>query len=301
MYTLKSVFKTRGIFFVLTTLCCQIAVAQADKVMWFAHRGFIGLHPENTIEGMKRAMKYDGVILEMDLAITKDKQVVVSHDPVLNPKITLNANGSELSSGEKIAIYNTPYEQLKNYDVGTKPHPVFLHQMRYKAGIPRLADLIDSLENYAVKEGLALPYYFIETKLKPENDGKYHPDAEEFTSLALAVILEKKIQQRVIIQSFDPRTLQIIHKKYPEIPLAFLSKAGTTLEDNLKWLGFVPTYYSSGPDLITAELIEKCRNAGTVPMAGSLKSYEQYLRLASLGIKRFITDYPIDYLKNMKK
>lgn len=279
----------------------HITFAQKGKIEWFAHRSFVGLHPENTIEGMKRALHYKAVVLEMDLAITSDKQVVVSHDPVLNRKITLGPDGAELSTDQKIAIYNTPYNQLRMYDVGTKPNSKFPNQLRYKAHIPLFSNLIDSVELYAKQEKLAKPVYFIETKLKPETDGKYHPAPEEFVDLMLAVIFDKGIQDRVIIQSFDARTLQIIRQKHPNIPVAFLTKINTTLEDNLKLLGFVPNYYSVKSDLITVAFLEKCKNLGMAPIVGALNSYDDFVRLKKLGVSGFISDYPIEYLKKHNK
>ena len=110
--------------------------AQSQPVPFevFAHRGFRGLHPENTITGMQKALTY-GAILEFDLAITRDKQVVVSHDPVLNPKITRGPDGQTLGK-DKIRIYQMDYATLSAYDVGKTPNNDFPAQDRYPAHIP---------------------------------------------------------------------------------------------------------------------------------------------------------------------
>lgn len=272
--------------------------AQSDLKV-FAHRGFRGIHPENTIEAMKRAMHH-GAILEMDLAVTRDKQLVVSHDPILNRKITLDRYGNEIPKEQKIALYDIDYHELKKYDVGTKPHPNFPDQIRYKAHIPLFTELIDSVERYAAKTRLEKPIYFVETKLKPETDNRNHPVPAEFVELLLTAIFKKGIQDRIIVQSFDPRTLQIIHQKRPNIPLAFLAKKGTTLEQNITWLGFVPAYYAANPADITTSLVEKCRKSGIVVVMGQCDSYQDFLRMKQLGVHALISDYPIEYLKEMK-
>ena len=291
----RTSFLTIALLFAV--LIAASAAAQTAPSKWFAHRGFRGLHPENTIEAMKRSLHFPSVVLEMDLAITKDKRVVISHDAVLNPKLTLDSNGGELDKTKKIALYNLAYNQLAQYDVGLKPNADFPGQARYKAHIPLFADLIDSVDRYAATAGLNPPVYFVETKLKPETDGKYHPCPEEFVDLTLDVIFDKGIQDRVIVQSFDPRTLQIIHKKYPNLPLAFLAKAGSTIEQNIAWLGFTPTYYSANSEAITRASMAACKQLGMVAVAGDCKNYTVYLRLAKLGVQCFIADYPLEYLK----
>jgi glycerophosphoryl diester phosphodiesterase len=121
--------------------------AQQAPFKVFAHRGFRGLHPENTIRGLQKALAY-GAVLEFDLAITRDKQVVVSHDPVLNPKITLGPDGQALGKN-KIRIYQMDYSTLRTYDVGKTPNKDFPEQERYPAHIPLLRELVDSVQAFA--------------------------------------------------------------------------------------------------------------------------------------------------------
>ena len=98
------------------------------KMDYQAHRGGRGLMPENTIAAMLSVMDNAVVTtLEMDLAITKDKQVVVSHDPILNPLITTKPDGSFIKASElnENIIYQMDYAALEKYDVGLKIHPGF--------------------------------------------------------------------------------------------------------------------------------------------------------------------------------
>ena len=111
-----------------------------------AHRGGRGLMPENTIPAMLWAIDNPQVTtLEMDLAITKDNQVVVSHDPILNPIITTQPDGKSIAAGElnNHIVYQMNYEQLVKFDVGLKLHPRFPQQKKLAVGIPTLSDLID--------------------------------------------------------------------------------------------------------------------------------------------------------------
>ena len=270
------------------------ARAQPVPIEVFAHRGFRGLHPENTIRGMQKALAY-GAILEFDLAITRDKLVVVSHDPVLNPKITQDPNGQTLGN-DKIRIYQLDYAALSAYDVGKTPNTDFPEQVRYPAHIPLFKELLDSVEAFAAAQSIANPNYFIETKLNPKTDGVNHPGPKEFVDLMMRVVEEKGIQNRMIVQSFDFRTLQILRKEYPQIKLALLAKDSTSLDDNLNVLGFVPAYYSINAQFINRELIRRCHELKVKLIVGNCDDYEEILRLAKLGVKSVISDFPMEWL-----
>lgn len=277
------------------TLSSVEAQSGTQKFEVYAHRGFRGLRPENTIGAMKNAL-IKGAILEFDLNITKDKKVIVCHDAVLNPKITLGPDGAPIEGDKKLAFYQTSYDQVRGYDVGSKANPDFPEQSRYKAYIPLFAELLDSTETFASEKRLPAPRYFIETKLNEKTDGMNHPGPEEFVDLMMQVVKQKGIQKRMIIQSFDPRTLQVLRKKYPEVKVAFLAKAGTSLDDNLKWLGFNPEYYSANAEFIDEALVRACAGLNIKLITGNCNDYQQILRIAKLGVNRLISDYPPEWL-----
>src|SRR3546814_16174376 len=107
----------RGLMFgmVLNLACGQLVIGQPSMTV-FAHRGFRGLHPENTIQAMKKALHY-GAVIELDLAISRDKNVIVSHDAVMNPKITEKEDGSPMVKEEKQVLYQMDYADNRSYDV----------------------------------------------------------------------------------------------------------------------------------------------------------------------------------------
>uniref|UniRef100_UPI003D7FBFB1 glycerophosphodiester phosphodiesterase family protein n=1 Tax=Pedobacter sp. TaxID=1411316 RepID=UPI003D7FBFB1 len=113
-----------------------------------AHRGGRGLMPENTIMAMIDAIDRGVTTLEMDAQITLDKEVVIAHDPWLNPLFVKSPEGKELAKKdqEQYIIYKMKYDDLRNYDVGSKFYAAFPQQKKVKASIPRLADLIDSVQ-----------------------------------------------------------------------------------------------------------------------------------------------------------
>jgi glycerophosphoryl diester phosphodiesterase len=282
-------------FLVVLALLCDYSICQAQiSPTVFAHRGFRGIMPENTIQAMKNALNFTSC-LELDLAFSKDGNLVVSHDPTLDSLITLDKNGNSIKGN--LAIYQLNYEDIRKYDVGTKVNPKFKNQKNFKAYIPLFSELIDSVELEVKKRNLSAPVYFVETKTKPAWDGTYHPDVAIFVDELVKVIKEKGVEDRIIVQSFDPRTLEVLHKKHPHIKTALLTNSGT-LKENLNKLSFQPNYYCPAVKLINKELVTICEQKGIQLLGGNVNNTAEIKRILALGVKGFISDYPYpDILK----
>lgn len=260
------------------------------------HRGCRGIMPENTIPAMLKAIDLGVTTLEMDAVITKDKQVILSHEPFFNHDITTKPDGSYVTQAEEksLNIYEMTYDDVQRYDVGMKPNPRFPQQQKLKATKPLLSDVIDSVEAYCKAKHIPPVFYNIETKTNPATDNKYHPEPKEFVDLLLAVIFSKKIDDRVIIQSFDFRTLQYLHDRYPAIKTSMLVE-GTDkrpLQQQLQSLGFTPTIYSPEYHMVTKELIEQCHQQNLKIIPWTVNDAATIQQLKSLGVDGIITDYP---------
>ncbi len=259
-----------------------------------AHRGGRGLFPENTIIAMKKAIDLGVNTLEMDIHISKDGEVVVTHDDYLNANFILNPNGTSFTKteGKEKLIYQMNYSELKRYDVGSKYYPGFPQQHKAKTYIPRLADLIDSVQTYLTANKKPQVFYNIEAKCSAKGDGVLHPNPEKFVNLLIKVIQEKGITPYVIIQSFDKRTLQIIHQKHPKIKTAFLVSEKDTYDAYLKDLGFKPFILSPAYKIVDAELVEKCHQNGIKVIPWTVNTLPEIQELQSLNVDGIITDYP---------
>lgn len=259
------------------------------------HRGCRGLMPENTIPAMKKAIDLGVNTLEMDVVITKDKQVVLSHDAYLNHVFSLTPEGQEFTREDEqnYILYKMDYAQIRKFDVGSKGNPGFPRQQRIKAYKPLLGELIDSVEQYTGQKQALPVRYNIETKSIEGHDGEWQPAPEEFVDLLVAVLKEKKISDRVVIQSFDKRTLQVLHKKYPDVKTAYLigeDKLG--LEGNLTALGFTPFIYSPYYKLVNAQLVQSCKEKGVKLIPWTPNTSTEIAQLKALGVDGIITDYP---------
>jgi glycerophosphoryl diester phosphodiesterase len=265
------------------------------------HRGCRGLMPENTIPAMINALDLGVTTLEMDAVITKDNKVVMSHEPFFNHEITSKPDGSYVTEPEEksLNIFLMTYDEVKKYDVGIKPHPRFPKQKKMNVVKPLLSDLLDSVQNYVASHKRPLPYFNIETKTTPATDNVYHPEPAKFVETLMSVIKEKRIQERVIIQSFDLRTLQYLHDKYPSVKTAMLiedyDKRG--LKDQLKALGFLPTIYSPEYSLVTEDLVKSCHGQKIKVIPWTVNDKVTMDKLKALGVDGIISDYP-DLFKN---
>jgi glycerophosphoryl diester phosphodiesterase len=260
------------------------------------HRGCRGLMPENTVPAMLNAVGLGVTTLEMDISFTKDKKAILSHEPFFNHEITTKPDGSfiEEKDEKNYNIYQMTYEQVKTYDVGMKPHPRFPKQQKMKVTKPLLADVIDSVKKDMMTSRRPFPYYNIETKTQPATDNIYHPAPAEFVELLMAVIKEKQVEDHVIIQSFDFRTLQYLHQHYPDIKTAMLiedfDKRG--LDVQLKALSFIPTIYSPAYQLVNEELVKKCHEQHIKVIPWTVNDKIKMDELKKMGVDGIITDYP---------
>ncbi len=260
------------------------------------HRGCRGVMPENTIAAMLKAIDLGVTTLEMDIVFTKDKVAILSHEPYFNHDITTTPGGKHLEEKDerKFNIYQLNFEETQQYDVGLKPHPRFPDQQKIKTTKPSLTTVVDSVENYLVNHQYPKVSYNIETKTNPATDNIYHPAPAEFVELLIAVIKNKGIENRVIIQSFDFRTLQIINKNYPSIKTAMLIEEydKRTLVQQLEYLGFTPTIYSPAYSLVNKDLIDACHEKKLKIIPWTVNDVKKINELRMSGVDGIITDYP---------
>lgn len=259
------------------------------------HRGARGLMPENTIPAMIKAVDVGANILEVDVQISKDRQVVVAHDPRINPAITLLPNGEEIPEEEagKYILHQMDYAGIRRFDVGSKFNTAFPEQQKRKIYMPLLGELIDSVELYTAANDLPNIIYNIEIKTDPAKDGIYQPVPAELVKLVMEVVNKKRIGNRFYIQSFDVRQIQEVHRHYPQVIIGFLtSDKNATLEENISRIGFLPHIYSPHYKLVTADLIKNCHRQGMKLVPWTVNTKEEMRQLQQLGVDGIITDYP---------
>jgi len=280
-------------FFIVFLFLVQMnhAVAQLDVQ---GHRGCRGLMPENSIEGFIHALKIGVTTLEMDVVITADKQVLLSHEPYMSHEICLDSSGVEITSDNEKNhnIYQMEMAQIRQYDCGSKFHARFPDQEKFRTTKPLLSDVIDTVESYILSSGISAVDYNIEIKSTPETDGQFHPGPEEFADLLISLIEAKGLTSRTIIQSFDPRPLRFLKEKKSAVRLALLVENIKSPDWNIRRLGFKPDIYSPYYRLIGKRKVRKLQSEGIKVIPWTVNGADEMMKMIGMGVDGIITDYP---------
>lgn len=262
-----------------------IGISSAHAMDWQGHRGARGLYPENTIGAMKVALKYPAVTtLELDVVVSKDNKVIVSHEPWMSEEICLDPNGKKFK-GRKHNIYKMTVEEIQKFDCGTLPHKRFPEQQKIKVVKPVLDDLISEI-------GTHIPFN-IEIKSLPEDekDG-FQPDVKTFSDIVISVIQKKLPHDKFTIQSFDWRVLKYIHEKYPEIKLVALMEGKINPEKIIKELGFKPYVFSPYFKDLKKSHVTAFQAMNVKVITWTVNEVKDIKEVLDLGVDGIITDYP---------
>jgi glycerophosphoryl diester phosphodiesterase len=279
------------------------------------HRGARGLAPENTLPAFALALSIGVSTLETDIAITRDGQLIISHDPALNPDITRGPDGQFLAASGPL-IWHTPYEDLKRYDVGRlKPGTRYAEQYPAQtpadgARLPRLAELFALVK----KSGNTQVRLALETKLTPTAPDQTQAP-EPFARALIQAIREAGMAQRSTILSFDWRSLQVVQKEAPEIGTVYLSaqqrwldNIGADKAEASAWTaGFGYAEHGSVPKMVKAAggriwssffgdldaaKVKEAKTLGLTVLAWTVNDPVQMSRVMDLGVDGIVTDRP---------
>jgi glycerophosphoryl diester phosphodiesterase len=298
---------------------CVLVFASACSTSHFdlqGHRGARALWPENTLAGFARALEIGVTTLELDCGVTADGVVVVSHDRLLSPDHTRDADGRFLDATGP-SLRTLTYAQLQQYDVGRlRPGSGYAaafpeQQAADGERIPRLADVFALMQ----RSGNRTVRFNVETKIDPTQPGQT-ATPEEFAIALIEVIRDAGMTSRTSIQSFDWRTLVLVRKLAPEIAIVALTdqqpdedtmevgKAGASI-----WLGGfdVDDHGGSVPRTVKAlgarvwsphamdlspALVAEAHALGLAVIPWTVNDPKDMERAIALGIDGLITDYP---------
>lgn len=299
------------------------------------HRGARGLLPENSLPGFAKALEIGVDTLELDLAITKDDVVVITHDPLLNPDFVRGPDGKWLEAWGP-PVRELTYAELSKYDVGRiKPESAYAKRFSTQqpidgTRIPKLADLFALVK----KSGDEKVRFNIEIKISPLKPGEtLGPDP--FAKAVVDEIRKAGMAGRSNIQSFDWRVMQVSQKLAPEIPTAYLTaqqrfldnvctgpKAGSpniapadceqspwTAGFQLKDIGSVPKMVKAAggkiwsPEYrdVDAAKLKEARDLGLKVIVWTVNDPVQIAKMLDLGVDGIISDRPDLVREEMNK
>lgn len=277
--------------------------ASLDNILVVGHRGEAAHYPENSIEGFLSAAAKGVDALELDVIISADKKVVVSHEAYMSSDYMLDPEGRSIPKNQQLDynLYQMPYDSIRNFDGGSKWNKKFPRKKRMETFKPLLSEVIDSIENFTSTRHITPIIFMVEMKSNPANYGRFQPYPEEFAALVMQVITEKGIEDRTIIKSFDPNLLNVLRESYSDIPISFLvSKKG--IEENLSRLHFTPDYYSPRHKLVRdRKFVDSIKNMGIRIIPWTVNRKRNIRKMLSYGVDGIITDYPERVQKELNK
>ncbi|MDM0046286.1 glycerophosphodiester phosphodiesterase [Variovorax dokdonensis] len=294
---------------------CTLAALAASAAHAFdlqAHRGGRGLAPENTLAAFANAVALGVDTLELDVGLSADAQVVISHDLALNPEHTRDAQGQWLSQRGPL-IHDLTAAQLQGYDIGRlQPDSAYGRQFpeqRPADGqhIPTLAALFAEMKRL----GATHVRFNIETKIDPARPGDTAPP-EAMVDALLAEIDRAGVASRTTVQSFDWRTLARVGERAPKMARAYLSSprtlsdprwtAGLALAEHASPARLVkaaaggsptaPVIWSPAFKDLTADQVKEAHALGLLVLPWTVNQPSEMTQLLDMGVDGIITDYP---------
>ncbi len=255
----------------------------AETILVHGHRGARAVRPENSLPAFEYAISIGVDVLELDLAVTKDNILVVSHDPRMNPAFCTGPAGTRV-------IREMTLAELRRWDCGGKANPGFPKQQ----AVP--GTRVPTLDEVFALAPRGKFHFNVETKITVK-DPQYTPSPEEFVRLMAECIERHKLADRVILQSFDFRTLHAMKKRMPNLRLSALLE-GSTPRDFVEvaresGAGIISPHYR----IVTPEQVAKAHAAGLVVVPWTANTAAEWEKLAAAKSDAIISDDPAALLE----
>ena len=291
-------------------------LSKPNYIKIYGHRGARGDLPENTLESFKYLFKNNINAYETDILISKDLIPVITHDFRLDPSFTKDNEGNWITD-ENIIIFDLSYDELLKFDVGSlnklsRYGRRFVNQKTLEnQKIPKLSELLE-LSSKNKSENLLIN---LEIKSTPDEEN-LTPGPEEMVKLVMQEVNKSNLQNKIIISSFDWRTLTEIKNFYPEISRAYLSfqqqtgiKIKNTIYNRSPWMSYLPffeTYElpkiikSQGGKAwhpyhkdITKKLVDISHQEDLPVNVWTVNEENDMLKMIEYGVDGIMTDYPL--------
>jgi glycerophosphoryl diester phosphodiesterase len=260
----------------------QLARERKRSIKVHGHRGARTVLPENTLPGFEYAIAHGADWIELDLWATKDDVLVVAHDPAMNLK---HCSGPK--DGDRV-IRRMTLAELKQWDCGTPANPDYPRQKAVPGThVPTFDELL----------ALASTGKFgfnVEIKSYPDRP-ELAPEPVKYARMVVEAIRKRKLEKRVMIQSFDWRLLHATERLAPELPRSALFPVAGQDKDrdfveiardaNVK---MVSVQY----DTVTPEKVKAAHRAGMKVIAWTANSPDVWDSLIAARIDEIITDDP---------
>ncbi|MGB0896535.1 MAG: glycerophosphodiester phosphodiesterase family protein [Flavobacteriaceae bacterium] len=257
------------------------------------HRGCRGVLPENTIIAFKEAIKMGVYAIELDVVLSGDGKIVVSHEPFMSRVTCLKPCGNEITAEEDKAfnLFKMPYAEIKTFDCGKKGNDKFPSQQSLEAYKPLLSEVIKECEHYAKSLNTTVTY-IIEIKSQPKWYGQFYPQPPSYVQILLKELQEFSLGTRVVLKSFDVAVLNEIKCQKPNQRISLLVNKDELIDAKLKQLEYRPEILGPYFKLLDCANVKKYQALGYELLPWTVNDSSDMNRLLSYGVDGIITDYP---------
>lgn len=228
----------------------------------YAHRGYSGRYPENTMLAFQKAAETGCDGMELDVQLTKDGTVVVIHDEAVDR----TTDGTGL-------VKDYTFEELRKLDAGT-----------IKGGRYGFCP-IPSFEEYCEWAG---QYGFV-TNVEIKTGVYYYEDIEEKT---LELIRKYHLEDRVMFSSFNHLSLERMKELAPDIPRGALLEHGGLGNAGYYCSRFGYDFYHPGIKGLTENTVKNCRDHGIGVNVWTINDMESLENTYEWGCSGIFTNYP---------
>lgn len=192
------------------------------------HRGGRDARPENTLYSYQYALEQGATSIEADMQLTKDGNIVMSHNPILNPSLTRDSNGNYITDNKNLDLRQMTLDEIKKYDVGVmNPNAGEYYDLHGKTQVTHNAQVptLDELFKLVKDNGNGDVFLNLEIKSYPDPAAegyKNNADIKKFVKVFNQKVKKYGMENRVILQSFDWAVLKEMHEVNPNITLSAL-------------------------------------------------------------------------------
>ncbi len=249
------------------------------------HRGARAVLPENTMPAFEYAIALGVGAIELDVVVTSDDVVVVSHDATMNPKFCRGPAGSQV-------IRELTLEELHRWDCGAVTNPDYPRQRAIPGTrVPTLAEVLRRARPSNVELHIEMKMF----PLQPE----FTPPLDRFAELVLSEIYGVGMAQRVAVLSFDFEALHAVRRLDAAMSLCALYEPGDA--------DFVELAEAAGASIVsphhsivTTEKTAAVHAAGLRVVAWTANEPHDWNRLIAAGVDAIVTDDPAALIAHLK-
>ncbi len=259
-------------------------MAAAGTLEVIAHRGGALLWPENTLYAFEQAAKAGVEYLEFDLQLTADNELLVTHDNDINPAFCAAPPGKGRVPKPVRAL---SLAQSRDFDCGSRSRDIYPDAEKRAAGMPTLQEVFEAFR------GNARIKYFIETKLPKDGAPGKPIDPTLYAAKVDQLVRQYGIEGRVVLQSFDWRTISAMHELNPRIRTCPLGVPRQRHDYAAALREMHASCIVLGAEETTAEQVAQFQRDGVLVFSGVIDQAEDWEKAVALGYDAIFTNDPV--------